>query len=158
MPPYSIGNTWSCDSQIWSGALRNPASCPQQSSLSADEQPPAQYYDRGSSYGYYYNWTCVYENATTLCPSPWRVPTDNDLSTLVSCAEKNHSLDGSLWLGAWGPTGYVATSEFVESPTGHVWSQTAEPPPYAVCLLYDTNGVGIVADYRAVGFPVRCVR
>jgi uncharacterized protein (TIGR02145 family) len=161
LPPNSSG-TWSCGTQIWSGALRNPAGCTSTSSLSTSRTPPAQYRDYSTSYGYYYNWTCVNNYASTLCPSPlWRVPTWSDLTTLVSCVGGNNATGGGTMSSAWGHPGYAGypsgNSITNEGSVGYVWSATASGDR-AYYLLYTSNQLQGGPTDLFYGFHVRCVR
>jgi uncharacterized protein (TIGR02145 family) len=158
LPPNSIGNTWSCGTQIWSGALRNPAGCTATSTLSSST-PPAQYYDRGTSYGYYYNWTCVNKNATTLCPSQWwRVPTQSDFNTLVSCAKGNNNAAGATLMNAWGATGGISGSTVNNPSNGYLWSSMGNTGlGNANNLFYNENQAYVSSFLLTNGFQVRCV-
>jgi hypothetical protein len=157
VPPYS-GSTWSCGSQIWSGALRNPAGCSQQTSLSTSSPPPAQYYDRGSTYGYYYNWTCVSSSTATLCPSPWRVPTKSDFDALVTCAGGNNSAGGQTMIGAWGTTGLVSGSDAVNISIGYIAGAPTQTSSEWITLGYSIHGVQTTQVAPFYGVQVRCVR
>ena len=151
-PPNSSG-TWSCGTQIWSGALRNPASCTSTSSLSTSSSPPAQYRDYSSSYGFYYNWTCVNTYATTLCPSPWRVPERSDFVELISCTS------GSTLSTAWGLPGICySNTRYDNDKRGLFWSSTGSTAGLAYSFDYSTSYIKTITDGREYGFNVRCVR
>ena len=156
VPPYSSG-TWSCGTQTWSGALRNPAGCSAMTALSTAATPPAQYYDRGTSYGYYYNWTCVNSYGTTLCPSPWRVPTPTDFDILVTCAGGNNSTGGSAMLSAWGATGYTRGNEVQWTANSYFWSSVSSgnSARYMSARTYDLQ---VPWADKFLGMLVRCVR
>jgi uncharacterized protein (TIGR02145 family) len=156
VPPNSSG-TWSCGSQIWSGALRNPASCANTTSLSSATSPPAQYYDGGTSYGYYYNWTCVKEYGDNLCPSPWHVPTQSEFSTLVTCAGGDNETGRSTMLNAWGAQGFVSEKSVLGTDGGYYWS-SSEDGNKAYRLLYSSNNMYVSSSSKYYGEPVRCVR
>jgi uncharacterized protein (TIGR02145 family) len=149
-----VSGTWSCGAQTWSGALRNPtAGCSLQSSLTTASTP--QYYDRGPSYGYYYNWTCVKEKSTILCPSPWRTPTKDNLITLRSCAGGDSK--GSVLKAAFGVTGFIDGSAVYNANTGYVVSHDVDGQ-LAVALYY-VDAVMRIGEYeKRYGFQVRCVQ
>jgi uncharacterized protein (TIGR02145 family) len=157
LPPNSIGNTWSCGSQIWSGALRNPAGCSSTASLSTSSPPPAQYRDYSPTYGYYYNWTCVNAYASTLCPTPWRVPNPSDLNVLIACAGGNTS-DGAVYMkNAWGFNGR-AREDVIEglNDSGRCWSSNSDGSN-ANSLFYGPNTLYPSMQTIAFGLQVRCV-
>jgi hypothetical protein len=152
--PFTSG-TWSCGTQIWSGALRNPASCSSTTYLSTTSPPPAQYYDRGAGYGYYYNWTCVQENATTLCPSPWKVPEVSDLNRLVSCLGTSNTL-----INEWGSTQSFKGNQVNYMTGGTFWSseQYDDEMAYAFRYGHSTLKNFVCTDAKTVGTYVRCVQ
>jgi uncharacterized protein (TIGR02145 family) len=150
--------TWTCGSQMWSGALRKDVSgCAQTSTLSNNYFPPAQYKDNGATYGYYYNWTCVNDYATTLCPSPWRVPTQTDFHTFVDCINDSH-LYNTL-ITAWGLPGYASGSSMnVVGVSAHYWSAVPHESSGAYYLLYGSGNLGVSSILGRNGLQVRCVR
>ena len=152
-PPYSSG-TWSCGTQVWSGALRNPvAGCTSTSSLSTSTPPPAQYRDYSTSHGFYYNWTCVNTYATTLCPSPWRVPTKADFETLIACA------DPTTLRTAWGHSGYAHGSSVTNvGEGGDYWSNTEYDYAGAWQLVYTHGPIATQTYYKWRAIIVRCVK
>jgi hypothetical protein len=155
-PPNSVGPcTLTFDSQIWSGALRNPANCASASSLSTDFPPPAQYRDYSTSFGYYYNWTCVNTYATTLCPSPWRVPEHSDLNTL------RLYMSPSVLTAAWWNTGtgYAAGSSMIDMGSfGICWSSTPYTFYQTYALAYSNSGMSLAEHRWEYGYQVHCVR
>jgi hypothetical protein len=145
---------WSCGAQTWSGMLRKAvAGCSAVTTLSASDSPPAQYTDKHSVYGYYYNWTCVRDRATTLCPAPWRVPTHADLITLVNCTTS------SELSGAWGVPGYVIEDQLLYIGTyTSIWSSTEYDATAAYSLQYYKTKLEISLPMKRLGFTVRCVQ
>jgi hypothetical protein len=154
--PFDSGSTWSCGSQVWSGMLRNPAGCSGVSTLSTDNPPSqAQYKDNGTSYGYYYNWTCVNTYASTLCPSPWRVPDESDLDALVLCA----GLSGGALASAWGLPGYAYSSAVTEVRTsGRFWASAEASITHAASIYYDNTDRYLSYANKRLGYQVRCVK
>jgi hypothetical protein len=145
---------WSCGSQTWSGLLSNPvAGCSSESSLSTSNPPPAQYKNNGATYGYYYNWTCVNNTASTLCLSPWRVPTQADYNTLVSCTNY------STLISAWGIPGHAYGSSVYDGGVyADYWSSTEDGSTRAYSLRYSSGSLAVSYANRYYGFQVRCVR
>jgi uncharacterized protein (TIGR02145 family) len=168
LPDDAGTGLWVYGSQIWSGTLRNPAGCLSASSLS-NSQPPtdAQYRDYSTSYGYYYNWTCVNTYDSTLCPSPWRVPTQSDVQTLVSCLTSGATLNlNNAWLNnAWGLSGN-AHNNYISNvgSIGFYWSSTKVDNTRAYSLYHGFNStlnsyfLNVGPNFMSLGFPVRCVR
>ena len=159
-PPDAVGSSWFvCGTQTWSGPLRNPAGCSHETSLYAVNPPPAQYYDRGSSYGYYYTWTCVNTYATTLCPSPWRVPTSSDFSTLIACASSGayHGC-GAAMRTAFGTHGYVLGNGLYNTQLGYFWSNNELSNSSAYVLRFDDGSAVVQGTTKRTGSQVWCVR
>jgi hypothetical protein len=149
--------TWTCGAKTWSEPLRNPAGCEGAGTLSTNAQPPAQYKDIGSDiYGYYYNWTCVDTYAAALCPSPWRVPTKEDIESLIACAGGSPAAGGVL-SAAWGPSSHVYGYQLLNLMNGFIWSSTASGAQ-AYQLSYTTNSIDVNLYGSYYGNPLRCVR
>jgi hypothetical protein len=143
-----------CGSLAWSNALRTPVSgCTSETSLSSSMPPPAQYKDNGTEYGYYYNWSCVMLRASMLCPSPWRVPTRDDLVALEStpgCA----LYDNPWMLQGYANGGYV----YDMGDYGLYWSNTQSDSNYGYVLYYHNNAPSVATRLKIYGYPVFCVR
>jgi uncharacterized protein (TIGR02145 family) len=77
---------WVIDSQFWSASLQNAqVGCTATTDFDTTNPPTVAYYrssDLFEGSGYLYNWKCVVDYATQLCPSPWRVPTQLDFVEL----------------------------------------------------------------------------
>ena len=155
-PPYSSG-MWTCGTQTWSGPLRNPAGCTNAASLSTETSPPAQYYDRVSSYGYYYNWACFNSYGGELCPSPWHVPDRSDFSTLVICVAAGVQYPSTVLVGVLGNTGYVEVDSHEDAAHGYWWTIDEQGNKaytlhhYSYTTIYDTMK-------KTHGIQVRCVQ
>jgi uncharacterized protein (TIGR02145 family) len=93
-PPGAGTKTWTCGTQTWSSAVK--------ATMSA-----CNYLNANNGYGYYYSWYCVRDYPTSLCPSPWRVPTTADIYALSSCM--NDALATEM-----GKAGMVAANNNVE--------------------------------------------
>jgi hypothetical protein len=149
-PPGSDPNgTWTCGSQIWSGAL-------------SYSPPQCDYVNANNGYGYYYTWSCILNsNVATpnsdpshiLCPSPWRIPSRSDFNTLVNCTTNSEIVS------AWGIPGfYNSDGVFVGNRT-YFWSATMNGTNYAYCLYYNNGYDFRVEDVpKLCGLQVRCVR
>jgi uncharacterized protein (TIGR02145 family) len=83
--------TWVIDTQTWSAPLmKAQAGCTKTTDFGNTNPPVSALFRSSGLYdgsGYLYNWKCVNENSdsanpNSLCPSPWRVPTQSDFITL----------------------------------------------------------------------------
>ncbi|MDR3133736.1 MAG: hypothetical protein LBU42_06900, partial [Prevotellaceae bacterium] len=120
-PPYSnTSASWSCGAQTWSGAVSNPEGCAGVTALSTSTPFPAQYVDRGANTGYYYSASCAFENAPTLCPSPWRVPAQQDYEALKTCTGTPLT---TSFVANWTTSGFVSVSNW-SSGAGYYWTTT----------------------------------
>jgi hypothetical protein len=146
-------DTWTCGSQTWSGLLRNAAGCTSMSALSTSNPPPAQYKDNGTTYGYYYNWTCVNDYATTLCPSPWRVPTLTDFNTLVNCTTYD------IIIQAWKLPGYADAGRVNHAGSAAwFWAITSVNAANAVDLNIFNGTATVGQGEKRFGYNAKCVR
>ncbi|MDR2362731.1 MAG: fibrobacter succinogenes major paralogous domain-containing protein [Prevotellaceae bacterium] len=158
VPPGSDpASTFTCGSQIWSGALRNGANCTDTSSLSGEIvyawQLSPQYFNYSSNYGYYYNWACVNMYGDTLCPSPWRVPTQNDFNTLANCTS------ATTLCYTWGLTCRISGNTLDDEVSyAYYWSSTPQGELYAFFFYFDCSVMHTVYSYLTYGLQVRCVR
>jgi uncharacterized protein (TIGR02145 family) len=148
--------TWTFGSQTWSDRIvAAPANCTQTNSLTTSNYTTAEY--KISDGRYYYSWTCAVNAATTLCPSPWRVPTQSDFSALVSALGGSSAYQ--TLIDAWGLGGYAFGSIMNDVSTGaYYWSSTEDDTnayylTYLSSYVYPQNYAG-----KYNGFQVRCVK
>jgi hypothetical protein len=153
-PPFSGCETWTYGTQTWSGALSNPVSgCTSTSSLSTSDSPPAQYRNNGTTYGYYYNWTCVNNNAIILCPSPWHVPTNDEFYALIA------NTTSATLIEDWGLPGYATGSDvYAVDNTASFWSSTNTTDGKSSYLDYYAGNVIVSEALWYRGFQIKCVR
>jgi uncharacterized protein (TIGR02145 family) len=148
-------NTWSYGSQTWSDAIHIPA-CNKPSFTESYTDPHCRSYTSGTNTWYYYDWPYVNQNAATLCPSPWRVPTSSDFSTLVSATNY------STLINAWGYGGYAygsyGSSMADVSMRAYYWSSTQYNTNDAYTLHYVSGGLNVTSVNKYYGFQVRCVK
>jgi hypothetical protein len=144
-------NTWSYGSQTWSDAIHIPT-CNKTSFTNRDDPQCRSYSESGNTW-YYYNWPYVNQNAATLCPSPWRVPTQSDFSTLVN------NTNYSTLINAWGYGGYAQGSSMSNTSFAYYWSSTQNGTNYAYYLFYFSGDLFVSSNaYKYFGFQVRCVK
>jgi hypothetical protein len=126
-PPHAASSkTWKFGNHTWSDVIQIPE-CNKETYEASYTTPQCYCNSSVSSIsGYLYNWVYVNSNAATLCPSPWRVPTAQDLSELV----KNVTYGELCECWHLSPTAYRV---------GLVWSSTSEGG-YAQYLQVYTYG------------------
>jgi hypothetical protein len=157
LPFYAASEQeWTFDglpSLIWSDVIQMPDSDDETFEYDANSpQSRSAVYD-GTHKAFYYNFTYVKQNAGALCPSPWRVPTIDDITAL-------HDLNIHAILAAeWGAQGQIHSDGLKDVGIGFLWSST-------------DMGNGVAADYiwtsswqnldgyaqQAPGLTVRCVK
>jgi hypothetical protein len=149
-PPYAATTqTWTLGGLTWSDAIQMP-DCNTEDFEESDTEPQGRSYRSGGNTYYYYNWAYVNANKKTMCPSPWRVPTEADFTKL-------YDLDMNAkeaTFGEWGMGGHADGSSVKEVGThGYYW---AFPEIYYYCYYYGDDSD--VEPLEHFGFRVRCVR
>jgi hypothetical protein len=159
-PPYAASaQTWVFGGLTWSDAIHDPACNKQDFDGGTKDNPKAD--GRSYTYGgrtcYYYSGRYVTEHAATLCPSPWRVPSRDDISTLVEADDASAERIAS----SWGFGGFALEGNIHEASSHlYLWSSRIDDNGGA---LYFWNGYGD-ASYEydnqdaLPGFQVRCVK
>ena len=135
---------------------------------------------KNTAYGALYNWYAV--NSGKLCPAGWKVPSDQDWTTLFNSLGGDSTLVGGMlkeagtahWL-----TSNTATdnnsSGFTALPAGNhytngvfylmgkygwYWSSTESSPENAwhIYMQYTTSNIYRKAASKKIGFSVRCIK
>jgi hypothetical protein len=152
-PPHAASTkTWMLGNRTWSDAIQ-VLECNKTSFINSNTDPQCRSYTYGGNTFYYYNWPYVSLNATTLCPSPWRVPSLSDFNILAD----NVTIATIIY--AWGLGGHVNGPEvYLERKNANYWSSTVDGnEPYY--LLYNHNFLGVYnLVAKSNGFRVRCVK
>jgi uncharacterized protein (TIGR02145 family) len=167
-PQYAASTkTWTVGTQTWSDVIKIPT-CNKASYSAGSTTADCR---NNGSYGYLYSWTYVQNNASTLCPSPWSVPTSADFCTLdkalfgtSTCASRSTATgyttyNGSKWGGSFG--GNVEGHGILQyqGSDGDYWSRSSASGENAYHLYYHAKLVTPQhADHRGYGFQVRCVK
>jgi uncharacterized protein (TIGR02145 family) len=176
MPPDAASTrTWTIGSQTWSDRIARelvsgPAGCDKTVEFYISTNPPAQYKVYGGRY--YYNGACVNIVQSTLCPSPWRVPTQSDFVALdqafggsgSSRQQVAQSWITDNYLTAWGGSydGY-GLGPYVQGigTDAYYWSSTVVyNNTEAYILSFNTSGQVWPDTHSSMhaGYGVRCVR
>jgi hypothetical protein len=157
---------WTFGTQTWSDAIQVPACAGSTFEYSTD--PRCRTYANNGSTWYYYNWPYVDAHKETMCPTPWRVPTKDDLDALYESA--GGSTGYETLFQHWGYGGSIITYRPIH-PTDNYdktlayWS-TTENGDKAYCIHAEPNWNGVYDNYYHVldiskfeaGFQVRCVK
>jgi uncharacterized protein (TIGR02145 family) len=167
-PDAASTKTWTVGTQTWSDVINIPVGCNKSNYSPTITKADCR---NNGSYGYLYSWVYVKNNASTLCPEPWHVPTAADFCTLdknlnnsASCDQGRSGVYGGAYTGTiWGGQ-YVGYCEGngtlkMQGSTANYWSATGVDDYNAITLYYDKDLV-YPQNVRSknYGFPVRCVK
>jgi hypothetical protein len=153
-PPYAASTqTWEIANLTWSDAIHDPACDKPDFDGGTDKTPKAdgRSYTHEGKTCFYYSWPYVNEHAARLCPSPWRVPTYEDVSRLCSTQTE--------LIGLWGLGGYFNESKlewFAEG--GYYWLADDPMETIALALAYWELGTICVYYREHKGLQLRCVK
>jgi hypothetical protein len=153
-PQYAAcTNTWVYGSQTWSCPIRIP-SCNKPDFTFSTTSADCIAYTSGTNTFYFYNWPYVNQYATTMCPSPWRMPSRTDVTTLMA------QVSYTTLLSAWGGGGCMDAVLLRYNLGGHGrwWTGTGDSGTNAYRLAYSAVEYNITIDGRATGNQVRCVK
>jgi uncharacterized protein (TIGR02145 family) len=159
--------TWTFGSQTWTDRVETTALPCSVSTADISEMSYSAPEYKAIDGRYYYNFSCVINNSEAMCPSPWRVPTKDDLDLLQTII---HSGNGTYFIcTAQTCSGYYvcqACSIEEGAAYAYLWSTT-----YAACQgsgscayafdmrgLHEGTGTNVRALVTSSGFPVRCVK
>jgi len=157
--PNIIDNTW--------GGLTTSAYCWYNNEIS-----------NKATYGALYNWYAV--NSGKLCPTGWKVPSDDDWNTLISNLGGDTLAGGRLkeagtahWMspntGADNSSGFTALPGgshytnglfYYNGKYGWFWSSTESSATEAwhVYMNYNTSIISRTPGNKSIGFSVRCIK
>ena len=149
------GLVWKFGSQTWSDLIQLPA-CDGQFTPNVTTAAGGTF-THNETKRFVYNWYYVNENAGTLCPEGWRVPTKADADALVSAAGQASFLT-DRW-GYGGQLNYAGDKDMAdvallywtstENNDNEAWDLTAVPE----WTMFLTN-----SNPKYLGKQVRCVR
>jgi hypothetical protein len=155
-PPYAASTmTWTFGEQTWSDVIHCPE-CNKETFKCSYTDPQCCNYTENGKTRCYYNWPYVATNATTLCPSPWRVPTESDFWILVS------NTTYSTLHSAWDYGGLADGNPMCRVGSyATYWSSTETGSGSAYNLGFGTGGYFYPQYYyyhRCNGFQIRCIK
>jgi uncharacterized protein (TIGR02145 family) len=171
-PPYAASTqTWVIEgndiSQTWSDHINVPA-CDKTNFNGGTTEAPRADCRNNPGYYYLYSWSYVNENAATLCPAPWRVPTKDDFIALDKAlggtgdtTEKNvlqASKYSTVWGGVYGGFADRSSVNFAGS-LAYYWSAVVNNST-AHSLRFTTEGhiTAQKSNYQNFGYLLRCVK
>jgi hypothetical protein len=150
VPPYAATTqTWTIGNTIWSDAIYIPECSNQQFS---DSQGKVQCFrDSANTYAYY-NWWYVSENKKLLCPSPWHIPTIEDIKAI-------NAIPVDIIVGEWKLAGHVRQHTVLDmDEMGCYWTAT-DLEPFGAYKIYTTQFTSFVPVHtKFSGCRVRCIR
>jgi hypothetical protein len=152
-PIAASTQTWTYGAQTWSDRIvATPVECIQTDALTTTDFTATEYLVNDGRV--YYTGACVIAAQTTLCPSPWRAPTVDDLRTLKTNASDLFPTD-------WGMNGIADSAAVVGLwYCGRISSITKPTPERTTYYCrWERDGEIVVANTHILqGNEVRCVK
>jgi uncharacterized protein (TIGR02145 family) len=170
-PPHAASTrTWVLGNQTWSDAIQVPE-CNKDDFEDSTTDPHCRSYTVQDNTYYYYNWTYTDLNAANLCPSPWRIPAEEDFINLdryFGGSGVNRSNEDPEWIaanyitnwgGAYGGFSISIMTIFIDE-YAYYWSSTEGNAEEASNLTFTNQGhVYLYSNNtKAYGMQVRCVK
>jgi hypothetical protein len=158
-PPYAASTrTWVFGAQTWSDRIHIPECDKGNFAIDFDNPQCRSYTDEDGFTRYYYNWPYVIQNYDALCPSPWRVPSEDDFLALTALGEVTTETLARNWDWYGGYAKGPTTMANVKG-LGNYWSTTEYAYRSAIELEYWFNGdLMVTGSSVAFGCLVRCVK
>ena len=151
-PAAASTQTWTYGQQVWSDRITaDVTNCTNTNTLSTSDVNATEY--KVYNNRYYYTWTCAYNNRDVFCPSPWRLPTRTDFTTLMG------AVSSSTLVSDWGFGGYASGSNMANAITlGSYWSYTENNASTVYRLYYSSGTMDQLPGNKFFGLQVRCVK
>jgi hypothetical protein len=157
-PPPTYANTWTCGNYVWSELTSyKPNSCSAVSSLQ-DVNPPTnpEYIEHDGLV--YYNWMCLINAQSKICPLPWRSPTLAEINKMVqNCTDQEVT-------ARWGRPGHITpTGPYNHGQYGYLMTVTETPDDIFLCkrLMWgdrDPIYFQVASIHKNFGTPQACVK
>ncbi|MCL2027329.1 MAG: fibrobacter succinogenes major paralogous domain-containing protein [Bacteroidales bacterium] len=177
---WTIPGTGGRPTQVWSDAVVSDQCEPRGDSYNGGSDPNFNVDCRASTNGsgvHYFSWCAVMKHAAILCPSPWRVPTQQDfidLDILLGGTGENRSVGSGengftgtgtnqkytgTGAGNWGGSRWTALSSPLSGANSSYWSSSENIATLAFTLRYDASAVRPQFNgSKNTGFALRCVK
>jgi uncharacterized protein (TIGR02145 family) len=164
--------TWVIGNQTWSDAIYIPE-CDKEEFGTSTLDPQCRSYTHPTTeeLWFYYNGPFVSQNAATLCPEPWRVPTKEDFIALdIALGGTGENRTGvesewvtSKYIDSWGGRfgGFIFSSmPFGLGEAGMYWSSSFDATKvYGLSFTAVGNVVNPqILDTGSFGLQIRCVK
>jgi uncharacterized protein (TIGR02145 family) len=173
-PDAASTRIWVIGTQTWSAPLmKAQTGCTAVTNLETLNPPTAAYYrtqDLVNGSGYLYNWKCVNDYATQLCPYPWRMPTMDDFIALDKAfggSGENRAVSVSWltdnYITAWGGvySGLAYSTTFINHGSGAYYYASSEADSsYGRSLYFNKSGIVNPQNslFKRDAYQVRCVK
>jgi hypothetical protein len=106
----------------------------------------------GSSLRVYYVWECAYDNRAVLCPSPWSLPTADQINTLATSSSAPTLFD------VWGGGGFAYNNYVAGEDTGMYWSLENSSSGWAFELEFWNRSQKLGEEVYSSGLQLRCIK
>jgi hypothetical protein len=150
-PPYAASQrVWIFGSQTWSDAIK----IPECNKGSYSTQRCAVSCRRWNS-TYLYNQHYAYENQLSLCPSPWHIPSSEDIELLEIAAP------GATLSQQWGGCTRTTINGLYDDPTGcSIWYEPSKCHDdwYLEFFYYEKGTSSFAVAGQCIWNAVRCVK
>jgi hypothetical protein len=160
-PPLAASTqTWTFGNQTWSDDIEIPECKGATFEGNYYTGPQCRSYTdtEGTNTWYYYNWPYMNAHKATMCPDPWRVPTQADFKALVDIVEEV-GLDWNLGGHCYPDDGIVGGPGLY----AYYWATDESSSTHAYSLKYWSDEIdpiyfNIGGENKATGIHVRCVQ
>ncbi|MDR3185148.1 MAG: fibrobacter succinogenes major paralogous domain-containing protein, partial [Prevotellaceae bacterium] len=156
-PRYAASSaTWVFGAQTWSDAIQIPGCDKDDFGCSPSDPRCRSHTDQDGLKRYYYNWPYVNRHADTLCPSPWRVPSEADFETLIEAID----YDYETLVRGWDWFGGSANCNRMDNVKGmaNSWSSVGAGYVAVELLIVFNKDIFTQNSSSPYGDLVRCVR
>jgi hypothetical protein len=158
-PPHAASDkVWVIGTQEWSDFIQIPACNKDNYDVGSFEVPRADcrsVLNDGKTY-YHYTWPYVNRNASTLCPSPWRVPTESDFDVLCNLSDDEQY---AIWV-SWGHGGALYAGNSWRWAESFLWSRDRAPVAshQSIYMFECAINFALAEGTQRLLNSVRCVR
>jgi len=167
---FASNNTWTVGNQIWSDAVIATVCNKTDYAGGSEDNFNADCRSNPDYPGDLFSWCAVMRFATLLCPSPWRVPTQQDIRnldiTLGGNGEANLNLTllakyvGNDWGSAYSGACDVSGQLVGQGSSAYYWASEYNTDRHVQSLYLGSDGRVLPRMFatKDYGFSLRCVR